>query len=1322
MRTILCALLALLALTSLTTKAADVLTPGFLKISLYTNIPGTAVSALTADPRYPFEPNEVRYLRSFNTRDALPNDAVENFGGRIEGFITPLVTGDYHFFLRSDDSSELLLSTDDTEGSAVLIAQETGCCGLFAEPGTDPATTAVPIPLVAGQRYFIMVLYKTGGGAGGQSTDMAQVAWRLDDPAIIPPPASALQPIPGAFLSTLASDAQSPTITITQQPASLTAEESARVRFSVAATTTPTNRVIQWQRNGENIPGATGTNYSFFATKADHNATFRAVVSVPGAFVESSEAVLTVSPDDARPPTIVAARGGPNRPEVTLTFSEPVSDILGVTLENYSINSAAGPLTVTSAVLSQDGSQVLLTTDPQTPGTVYTVLVNNVTDRALAPNTIAPNSEITFTARGPWLQGEDGFVVFEAEDYDRNVDGRWLPDTTRGTPSGGISMFIPNGISGQSEGTTRLEYDILFTKTGTNILWWRSTGNDGNDDSAVLLVDGQRPPERPGDQAGMGTGSGLTADFNWRSDALQGLDPMTFVIETPGVHTITVARREDGAFFDKFLLTIDPTFNPTTLFGQQGPPRTLREGEVPPSGTSLEITLQPTNVVTVELTNVTLRAGVTTVPAASLVGYQWQRKQGDTFVDIPGATTANFTINRVGLDWNGAVVRMRASSSGITRFTDEAQITVNRDVTGPSLLAASGLAVPQQVILRFSEPLNTNTVFDPFAYEIQGPAGRIFVNTVTLLANERTVVLTTDPQTIGAKYTVTVAGIFDQAATSNLIVNAVARFYSLGPLREQGPDGLIVFEAENFDRNTDGRWRTDSVWGNPSGGLSVVLPNGGGGNEASSKLEYDLNFTQTGTHYVWYRASAPSGTDDSAWLHLDGARPPNRTAANQAAMQVVNGTDFVWETDPQDGERPYTIEITTPGVHTIAVAVREDGAYFDKFAIANNTNFNPNSLGAFGPGETREGAVPPATLAISSPADNQTFPAGANVPLGVSITDNGRVISKVEYFAGTQKIGESTTGQFFSFNWQNVPEGVYAITAQLTDDVGDTARAARVVITVGNPNDVLFLAATSTLGAGDLGIRDRIAALGFNVVAMDDDLSTELDGLGKKLIVVSSTVNSGSIAAKFRNATSPVLTWEQANQDDFGMTGNVDNTDRGTVTAQTQVEIVSPDHPMGAGLPVGVATVTTAPTDFSWGLPNENAVRIATLVGNPNRVVLYGYDTGASMVGGFVAPARRVMLFLTDNTYGVLHEDGLRLFDAALNWALGGVTPPAIHLTVTRGPGGLTLQWTGGTGPYKVQKKNALTDASWTDVTTTSQTSHTVAIEGQSGFFRIVQE
>ena len=108
-------LATLFCLSPVSAIASEVLTPCFLKVSLYTNIIGTAVSDLTGDANYPAAPSEVRFLRSFNTRDALPTDALENFGGRIEGFVTPLESGDYHFFLRSDDASQLWLSSDQTK-------------------------------------------------------------------------------------------------------------------------------------------------------------------------------------------------------------------------------------------------------------------------------------------------------------------------------------------------------------------------------------------------------------------------------------------------------------------------------------------------------------------------------------------------------------------------------------------------------------------------------------------------------------------------------------------------------------------------------------------------------------------------------------------------------------------------------------------------------------------------------------------------------------------------------------------------------------------------------------------------------------------------------------------------------------------------------------------------------------------------------------------------------------------------------------------------------------------------------------------------------
>lgn len=70
----------------------------------------------------------------------------------------------------------------------------------------------------------------------------------------------------------------------------------------------------------------------------------------------------------------------------------------------------------------------------------------------------------------------------------------------------------------------------------------------------------------------------------------------------------------------------------------------------------------------------------------------------------------------------------------------------------------------------------------------------------------------------------------------------------------------------------------------------------------------------------------------------------------------------------------------------------------------------------------------------------------------------------------------------------------------------------------------------------------------------------------------------------------------------------------------------------------------------------------------------------------------------------------------------GGIPQPqaAVQLAVASRSGNqLTLSWSGGTGPFTVQRKAALTDAAWTTVATTTESTATVTMEGQTGFFRV---
>ena len=307
---------------------------------------------------------------------------------------------------------------------------------------------------------------------------------------------------------------------------------------------------------------------------------------------------------------------------------------------------------------------------------------------------------------------------------------------------------------------------------------------------------------------------------------------------------------------------------------------------------------------------------------------------------------------------------------------------------------------------------------------------------------------------VGAKYTVTLNNIADTATTSNILNGGEVKFYSLGYLLPQTDDGLIVFEAESYDVNTDDLWVENFSRGTPSGGVSMVLPNGAGGNEGSSQLLYDVEFIYTDVHIVWYRASGDSGNDDSSWFWLDGARPANRVDGNQASMSGFSGkSDFVWVSDPQEGPSPYTIEIDEPGLYTIALARREDGSFFDKFVITDNFDFNPNDFGPLGPPETREGSPALPEVTLMTPVDGEEFESGEVISLEVEIGDSDREIVRVQYFAGGELVAESTTKPFNS-EWVGASGGEHALSAVVIDDVNDLAVTEYVFVTVFNDEPI----------------------------------------------------------------------------------------------------------------------------------------------------------------------------------------------------------------------------------------------------------------------------
>ena len=87
---------------------------------------------------------------------------------------------------------------------------------------------------------------------------------------------------------------------------------------------------------------------------------------------------------------------------------------------------------------------------------------------------------------------------------------------------------------------------------------------------------------------------------------------------------------------------------------------------------------------------------------------------------------------------------------------------------------------------------------------------------------------------------------------------------------------------------------------------------------------------------------------------------------------------------------------------------------------------------------TATGANNPPVVMLTNPVNFVSFPAPATIQLGANASDSDGSVTKVEFFNGSEKIGEASTNPF-NFTWNNVAKGLYVVHAVGTDDGGETS-------------------------------------------------------------------------------------------------------------------------------------------------------------------------------------------------------------------------------------------------------------------------------------------
>ena len=91
----------------------------------------------------------------------------------------------------------------------------------------------------------------------------------------------------------------------------------------------------------------------------------------------------------------------------------------------------------------------------------------------------------------------------------------------------------------------------------------------------------------------------------------------------------------------------------------------------------------------------------------------------------------------------------------------------------------------------------------------------------------------------------------------------------------------------------------------------------------------------------------------------------------------------------------------------------------------------------------------PPTVAITSPLNNATFVAPANITITADASDRDGSITLVEFFQNDTILG-AVTNMPYSFSWTHVTAGNYTLTVKATDNLGAATGSGPVAISVTN--------------------------------------------------------------------------------------------------------------------------------------------------------------------------------------------------------------------------------------------------------------------------------
>ncbi|MCW3078466.1 MAG: hypothetical protein JWO32_3075, partial [Bacteroidetes bacterium] len=469
-----------------------------------------------------------------------PLNAADNYGERISGFICPPASGNYIFWIASDDNSELWLSTNNLAANKQKIASVTGYAS-GRQWTKYPSQQSVPVSLTAGQKYYIEALHKEGS----QGDNLA-VGWQLPD-------GSLERPIPGGRLSeyTLAPQSSSDLITPGSNWKYLDNGSYPGITWNSTsyndAPWSSGNARLGYGDGGE----ATLVNYGSAPANKYITTYFRKTINVSDV-TQFSGLELSLIRDDG---AVVYINGTEvyrnNMPSGPITFTTLASGVIDGPAESTFVVTS-----LSSSILVNGNNIIAVEIHQQNPGSsdISFNLKLKPTASAFRDFEIKPKCQANIQAGGPTTFCSAGKVVLQTSQI-KGFSYQWIKDEKE------IEGAVTTSLIADKEG----DYQVKISSPECTA-WSPPTKITMQDAITARITSGAPINICEGDQVILYANTCPNYIYQWKKDDIDipGATEKTYMASSPGNYQVKIIQGSSVAWSAPVPVTVNKCNNQDT--------------------------------------------------------------------------------------------------------------------------------------------------------------------------------------------------------------------------------------------------------------------------------------------------------------------------------------------------------------------------------------------------------------------------------------------------------------------------------------------------------------------------------------------------------------------------------------------------------------------------------------------------------------------------------------------------------------------------------------------------------------------------------------